>query len=81
MILDGVYYHVIHFCRVILYVWCSPLVFSQSPDECLVTSTSTFVSGRISTSSVSSPDAPLSNQYGPYIICSRLLTFSLAKVY
>ena len=25
MVLDGVCYPVIHFCRVILYVWCNPL--------------------------------------------------------
>ena len=31
MILDGVYYYpVIHFCRVILYLWCSPFVVSLS---------------------------------------------------
>ena len=28
MILNGICYLVILFCRVILYVWCSPRVFS-----------------------------------------------------
>ena len=60
MILDGVCYPVILFCRVILYVWCSSLVFSLSLDEYLVISTSSaFVSGRLSTSYVYSPHAPL----------------------
>ena len=44
MILDGVCYPVIHFCRVILYVvWCSQSV----SDEYLVIFMSTFVSGRL----------------------------------
>ena len=30
MVLDGVYYPVIHFCRVILQVWRSPFVVSLS---------------------------------------------------
>ena len=53
-----------NFCRVVLYVWRSPSfsVCLSVSDEYFVISTSTFfVSGRLSTSSVSSPDAPLSN--------------------
>ena len=58
LILDGVCYPVIHFCRVILYVWSSPPVVCVS-DEYLVISRRTFVFGRLKTFSVSSPDAPL----------------------
>ena len=49
MILDGVCYPVIHFCRVILYVYGSPsyAVCLSVSDEYLVISTSTFVSGRL----------------------------------
>ena len=62
MILHEVCYPIMIFFGVILYVWCSSPVFSLSPDEYLVTSTSTtFVSGRLSTSSVSFPHAPPTN--------------------
>ena len=62
MILDGIWYLVILFCRVILCVWCSSPVFSLFPDEYLGTSTSTYVSGRLSTPYVSSPyDALIDN--------------------
>ena len=44
-------------------------------------SKSNFVSGRQSTSSVSSSDAPLSNQHVLHIIFPRLTTFPLARVY
>ena len=59
MILDGVCYPVIHFYRVILYVWRSPFVVSLS-----LTSTSVYlrvrsVSGYLSASAMSSLDAPL----------------------
>ena len=46
MTLDRVCYSVVYFCRVILYVWSSPPVFSMSvSDEYLVKSTIIFVSG------------------------------------
>ena len=57
---DGIFYFVFFFCGVILYVWCSPSRI-QSLDEYLGISTSIFVSGRLSTSHVSSPYAPLIN--------------------
>ena len=48
MILDEVCYSVIHFCRVILYLWRSSFIVSLSwsfSDEYLVIFTSIFVSG------------------------------------
>ena len=39
MILDGVCYPVLHFCRVILYVWISPFVVSIFSDLYLTSST------------------------------------------
>ena len=44
MILDGVYYAVIHFCRVILSRMVEPSRIQSFPGEYLVISTSTFVS-------------------------------------
>ena len=48
MILDGVCYYVVHFCRVILYTWRSLFVVSFL-GKYLVTSTNTFLSGCIQT--------------------------------
>ena len=56
MILDGICYPVIHFDRAILNVWSSPPVvglFFFFFGEYLVLFTSTFVSGRQLTSTVS----------------------------
>ena len=44
MILDGAYYAVIHFCRVILSRMVEPFRSQSFPGEYLVISTSTFVS-------------------------------------
>ena len=44
MILDGVYYAVIHFCRVILSRMVEPSRSQSFPEEYLVISTRTFVS-------------------------------------
>ena len=57
MIHGGVCYLAILFCRVILSRTIQPPRI-QSPDEYLGISTSTFVSGRLLTSYVSSPHAP-----------------------
>ena len=57
MILDGVCYLVILFCRVILSHMVSPLYSAY--DEYLGPSTSTFVSGRLFDVFCVSPDAAL----------------------
>ena len=44
MILDGAYYAVIHFCRVILLRMVEPFRSQSFPGEYLVIPTSTFVS-------------------------------------
>ena len=53
MILDGICYSVIHFGRVIIYVWSSPPVVSLFLAKYLVIFTSTFVLRRLLTSPVS----------------------------
>ena len=75
MILDAVCYPVIHFCRVILSRMIEPSYSQYFIDEfwsyLASTLTSTFVSGRLQTSAVSSPDATL------LMICSMNHLFKM----
>ena len=80
MILDGICYPVIHFGRVILYVWSSPPVVSIFLANTLLY-VRVFSSQGIYRRTCVSPDAPLTNSTSFISYLQDSQPFPLAKVY